>query len=195
MQNKCVLPFINQDYQWDGPCCILQDYDRQNDLQELLDDHRNNRQSRFCRECYKVENIGIKSKRQFYNGLYSSYLDLDVRSLKTAVMPVGNQCNLYCVMCGPHASTSWFKKNNFMGDAYKWGKEDVIKEKIDIDFDSFQHIEFIGGETLRSASLWTTLTKLDKSVKFSLQTHSLTCLYWTCPFSCISLKHESKQKW
>ena len=171
MQNKCVLPFINQDYQWNKPCCVLEDYDRQNDLQELLDDHRNNRQSRFCRRCYKNENIGIKSKRQFYNGLYSSYLDLEVRSLKTAVIPVGNKCNLYCVMCNPYASTSWFKKYNFMGDAHKWGKDDVIKEKIDIDFDSIEHIEFIGGETLRSDSLWTTLTELDKSVKFSLQTN------------------------
>ena len=171
MQNKCVLPFINQDYNANKPCCILNDYDDQN-LEELIDDHRNNRQSRFCRKCYKVENIGLKSNRQIYNGLFSTHLDLDSRSLKTAVVPVGNKCNLYCVMCYPGASTAWFKKYNSMGKAKYWGKEDVIKENIDsVDLDRFEHIEFIGGETLKSAGLWKTLAKLKKSVNFSLQTN------------------------
>ena len=176
MQNKCVLPFINQDYNANAPCCVLNDYKDQN-LEELVDDHRNNRQSRFCRECYKIENVGLKSKRQFYNDFFSSHLDLDSRSLKTAVVPVGNKCNLYCVMCYPGASTSWFKKYNSMGKAKYWGKEDVIKENIDsVDLDRFEHIEFIGGETLKSTGLWKTLANMKKSVKFSLQTNGTVVL-------------------
>ena len=107
-----------------------------------------------------------------YNGLFSTHLNLNLRSLKTAVVPVGNKCNLYCVMCYPGASTAWFKKYNSMGKAKYWGKEDVIKENIDsVDLDRFEHIEFIGGETLQSAGLWNTLAKLKKSVNFSLQTN------------------------
>ena len=107
-----------------------------------------------------------------YNNIYSSQLYSDSRVLKTAVVPVGNKCNLYCVMCGPNFSTAWFKKHRAMGVGKKWEKKDVIKDTIaDIDLDSFQHLEFIGGETLLSNELWDRLAKLKKSVKFSLQTN------------------------
>ena len=74
MTNKCVLPFINQDYQFNSPCCVLQEFKAERDTEQLLEDHRNNRRSKFCRNCWKAEDIGIISKRQKDNKIYENYL-------------------------------------------------------------------------------------------------------------------------
>jgi hypothetical protein len=141
-------------------------------MEQLLDDHRNNRKSKFCESCWKIEESGIKSKRQAYNESYGMQGSLTERSVNMAVIPVGNVCNLYCVTCNPMLSTSWFKKhqsmhtNNYKGKAITDIKVSDIK-----DIGQLKHIEFIGGETLKSPSLWQYLTTLDREKSFSLQTN------------------------
>jgi wyosine [tRNA(Phe)-imidazoG37] synthetase (radical SAM superfamily) len=174
MSNKCVLPFINNDYQSNSPCCLLNDFKTNRDTQELLDDHRNNRRSKFCDACWKSEDLGIISKRQISNETNKESLAQTERSVSTAVIPVGNLCNLYCVTCGPGCSTSWLKKYpRVYGDQLP--KNDGVIMNIrasDIrDIEKIKHIEFIGGETLKSASLWKYLEVLDKEKPFSLQTN------------------------
>ena len=180
MENKCVLPFINQDYQFDVPCCILDDFKADRDTDQLLDDHRNNRQSRFCDGCWKTEALGIKSKRQIANETYKENLAQTERSVSTAVIPIGNVCNLYCVTCNPMVSTSWIKKYQNVYFDLSQGRAEKFKEmKVITDIKSsdvrdihkIKHIEFIGGETLKSASLWNYLSILDKDKSFSLQTN------------------------
>ena len=174
MTNKCVLPFINQDYQFNSPCCLLQGFEAERDTEQLLEDHRNNRRSKFCRSCWKTEDSGLTSKRHQYNKLYENYLLLNKRMVKIAVIPVGNVCNLYCVTCVPESSTSWIKKYNQMYPSMNIRNHKIITEikPSDVDnIDELEHIEFIGGETLKSISLWQYLKGLDKNTKFSLQTN------------------------
>lgn len=174
MKNKCVLPFINNDYQINSPCCILNNFETDRDLPQLLDDHRNNRRSKFCSFCWKTEDIGIKSKRQIANETYKESLSQTERSVSTSVIPVGNVCNLYCITCGPTKSTSWIKKNQQVYVGQLLGNDQVITniKASDIkDIEKIKHIEFIGGETLKSASLWNYLEVLDKEKSFSLQTN------------------------
>ena len=166
MTNKCVLPFINQDYQFNSPCCQLKGFNAERDTEQLLEDHRNNRRSNFCSDCWKTEDSGLISKRQKDNKVYEKHLLLNKRIVKNAVIPVGNVCNLYCVTCNPGLSTSWIKKYNQMYPGMKIGREQIID-----NINELEHIEFIGGETLRSASLWQYLEGLDRNTAFALQTN------------------------
>lgn len=176
--NKCVLPFINYDYQSNSPCCILQKYDDGKDRGELLADHTANKKSRFCEGCWKTEEVwGIESKRQQYNRLYEQYLEQTHNDVKLNIIPVGNVCNLSCLTCGPNASTGWFKKYNFINNTkLKHTLEQNINTENLKDIKGVEHIEFIGGETLQSQSLWDYLKIMDKSVSFSLQTNGTVVL-------------------
>jgi len=180
MSNKCVRPFIAHDYQTNNPCCMLgKNYEKQS-LPELLSDHNKGIRSRFCRRCYKTEDEGGISKRLVSNRLYERYLGLSKRNVKIVVIPTGNLCNLYCVMCHPDSSTAWWKKASSM-----YPKEKIITERglvLETDpshisqIKNLEHIEFIGGETLKSFSLWKVLSNLKKSTSFSLQTNGTVTL-------------------
>ena len=174
MENKCVLPFINHDYQVDSPCCQLQNFKTDSDTEQLLDDHRNNRRSKFCDSCWKLEDLGAESKRQIANETYKESLAQTERAISTAVIPVGNVCNLYCITCHPDASTSWLKKYQHMYPDRPQTSGTVLTDIKSSDIrgiDKLKHIEVIGGETLRSRSLWEYLATLDKKKIFSLQTN------------------------
>jgi len=173
MDNKCILPFINNDYQSNSPCCILQKYNDKTDRSELITDHTNNKKSKFCEACWKAEDTGVKSKRQQYNMLYKQHLNQTHRDVKSNVIPVGNVCGLSCITCGPGPSTGWFKKYNFINknNPSKYTVEQHIKTENLKDINNIEHIEFIGGETLQSQSLWKYLKTMDKNVSFSLQTN------------------------
>lgn len=174
MGNKCVLPFIGQDYQSDSPCCLLENYDKES-LQKLLDDHNSGVKSEFCRQCWDQESVGGSSKRLLYNDLYSRHLSQSQRSVKISVIPVGNLCNLHCVMCHTGASTGWWKKHASMYPEKNTGKPkelilDIDHAQIDA-MEDLEHVEFIGGETLKSFSLWKLLSRMKKTTGFSLQTN------------------------
>lgn len=177
MDNKCVLPFINHDYQTDSPCCILSNYKNKRDQQQLIEDHKNNKKSNYCSKCWSSEEAGIRSKRQRYNDLYKKYLPQIDRNVKISVIPTGNICNLSCIICNPSFSTAWIKKyQNMHGDKRKVEIIKNINSKDIENINKLDHIEFIGGETLKSASLWDYLKKLDKNTSFSLQTNGTVIL-------------------
>lgn len=177
IDNKCVLPFINHDYQLNSPCCILQKYKDKTDRSELIADHTANKKSRFCEACWKTEDTGVESKRQQYNRLYKPYLKQTRKDIKLNIIPVGNVCGLSCITCGPGPSTGWFKKYNFINNTPpKRDVEQNIKTENLKDINNVEHIEFIGGETLQSQSLWDYLKIMDKNVSFSLQTNGTIIL-------------------
>ena len=177
MDNKCVLPFINHDYQSNSPCCILQEYNDKTDRDELIAEHVANKKSRFCEGCWKTEEVGIESKRQQYNRFYKKYLKQTHEDVKLNIIPVGNICGLSCITCGPNSSTGWFKKYNFINNKLsKYTIEQNIKTENLKDINNVDHIEFIGGETLQSQSLWNYLKIMDKNVSFSLQTNGTIIL-------------------
>lgn len=177
MDNKCVLPFINHDYQFDSPCCILSNYKDNRDQQQLIEDHKNNKRSIYCSNCWSSEEVGIRSKRQRYNDLYKKYLSQIDRNVKISVIPTGNICNLSCIICDPSFSTAWIKKYQYMyGDKKKVKIIKNIDSKDIENINKLDHIEFIGGETLKSFSLWEYLKKLDKNTSFSLQTNGTVTL-------------------
>lgn len=177
MKNKCVLPFISTDYNAQSPCCALTDF-KENNFEELVNDHKNDKRSRFCTECWKEEDEGVISRRQYYNNQYAEYMEQTDIQTRLSIIPVGNVCNLYCVTCSPSGSTSWWKKYNSMYPGKKYYEEylnSTVRNTIDktqlSKIENLKHVEFIGGETLKSAELWNYLSRMDKSSSFSLQTN------------------------
>jgi len=130
-----------------------------------------------CRKCFVEESNGIISKRQWETQVWEQRLDLDSVLAKTSEdgsMPLeipyfdlrlGNTCQLKCIMCSPHDSSSWIKdwklqypkyQNQDLQIDQRWdrGYDYTWYQKgsfIDTMKDQVKHIKelyFAGGEPL-----------------------------------------------
>jgi MoaA/NifB/PqqE/SkfB family radical SAM enzyme len=84
-----------------------------------------------CTKCFQEEASGITSKRQWETEVWDEQLDIDgiVNSITDdGSLPVsipyfdlrlGNLCQLKCVMCSPHDSSSWIKDWKLQYPKYK----------------------------------------------------------------------------
>ena len=84
-----------------------------------------------CTKCFQEEANGITSKRQWETEVWNEQLDIDGIVSTTAEdgsLPVsipyfdlrlGNMCQLKCVMCSPHDSSSWIKDWKLQYPKYK----------------------------------------------------------------------------
>lgn len=91
----------------------------------------NNEYPTSCIKCYQEEQNGIVSKRQWETQVWKERLNLDSIVSKTGIdgsLPVdipyfdlrlGNMCQLKCVMCSPHDSSSWIKEWKLQFPRYK----------------------------------------------------------------------------
>lgn len=83
-----------------------------------------------CKKCYNEEKQGISSKRNWETAVWNDRLNLSEIVSKTELdgsLPVhipyfdlrlGNACQLKCVMCSPHDSSSWIKDWKIQKDQY-----------------------------------------------------------------------------
>jgi MoaA/NifB/PqqE/SkfB family radical SAM enzyme len=104
------------------------------------------RKPESCLKCYKEEDNGIVSKRQWETKVWSERIDLDNIVAQTAAdgsLPVnvpyfdlrlGNMCQLKCIMCSPHDSSAWIKEWKAQLPKYKT-IELKTDQHWDIDFD------------------------------------------------------------
>lgn len=106
----------------------------------------NNEYPSSCSKCYQEELNGIVSKRQWETKVWKERLDIEEivnRTQPDGALPVdipyfdlrlGNLCQLKCIMCSPHDSSSWIKEWKAQYPKYK-----TIELKQDqswnIDFD------------------------------------------------------------
>jgi MoaA/NifB/PqqE/SkfB family radical SAM enzyme len=84
-----------------------------------------------CQKCFNEEANGIQSKRQWETMVWKERLDIGDIVSKTGTdgsLPVnvpyfdlrlGNMCQLKCVMCSPHDSSSWIKDWKLQYPKYK----------------------------------------------------------------------------
>jgi len=99
-----------------------------------------------CTKCFKEESSGITSKRQWETSVWQQRLDIDsivAETSKDGSLPVsipyfdlrlGNMCQLKCIMCSPHDSSSWIKEWKLQYPKYKT-IELKKDQEWDIDFD------------------------------------------------------------
>jgi hypothetical protein len=96
-----------------------------------------------CTKCFQEESKGIKSKRNWETMVWSDRLDINSivsRTAEDGSLPVnipyfdlrlGNMCQLKCVMCSPHDSSSWIKEWKIQYPKYK-----TVELKQDQSWDS-----------------------------------------------------------
>ena len=97
-----------------------------------------------CLKCYKEEDAGHNSKRQWETHYWNKRVDLDTVLAETNEdgsippkiryidMRFGTKCNLKCVMCSPHDSSLWVKdhqalypqiENENLKQTMEWNKK------------------------------------------------------------------------
>lgn len=130
-----------------------------------------------CTKCFKEEANGIVSKRQWETVVWKERMDLDSIVAKTqpdGSLPVeipyfdlrlGNTCQLKCIMCSPHDSSSWVREWKIQYPKYKtielktdqrwdndfdysWYKKGSFLEDMRGQASSIRELYFAGGEPL-----------------------------------------------
>lgn len=130
-----------------------------------------------CKKCFIEERNGISSKRNWETQVWKERIDLDKIIKNTnddGSLPLyipyfdlrlGNACQLKCIMCSPHDSSSWIKdwkhqKNQYSDSLlkhdqdwninynYQWFKKGNFLNSIKNQSDSIKELYFAGGEPL-----------------------------------------------
>ena len=136
-----------------------------------------------CSKCYKEERAGHNSKRMWETAYWSKRVDIKKLIEETdqdgSIPPqlayidlrFGTKCQLACVMCSPHDSSSWIKewkeiyptventalkqtmmwenKGSVNGSSYNWHKQNpVFWKQFYEQIPNMQQLYFAGGESL-----------------------------------------------
>jgi hypothetical protein len=139
-----------------------------------------------CKKCFVEESNGIVSKRQWETIVWKDRVDLDAIVASTTddgAIPVnipyfdlrlGNLCQLKCIMCSPHDSSSWIKdwkvqypkyqtfqlKNDQGWDSkfdYTWYKKGSFLDTMRNQAANIRELYFAGGEPLLIPEHYTIL--------------------------------------
>lgn len=154
-----------------GPCCqaihtALVPGIEPTEQPRLLEIKELNKQGQLtsdCQSCISVENAQGRSRRLAQKEFYKNYQGTGLRSLD---LHLGNLCNLRCVICSEHNSSSW------VADARALGKNitDVIydkKNQFDIRWlaqhKDLEMVHFWGGEPLMTPAQLIFLEELKKN--------------------------------
>lgn len=130
-----------------------------------------------CTKCFEEESKGIVSKRQWETAVWQERLDINSIVDKTnpdGSLPVdipyfdlrlGNLCQLKCVMCSPHDSSSWIKDWKLQYPNYKtfelkqdqrwnrnfdytWYQKGTFLDTMKTQAHNIKELYFAGGEPL-----------------------------------------------
>lgn len=130
-----------------------------------------------CEKCFEEETQGIMSKRQWETIVWKERIDIEEVVSKTQLdgtLPVdipyfdlrlGNMCQLKCVMCSPHDSSSWIKDWKIQYPQYKtfelkqdqgwnrefdytWYQKGNFLDTMKLQAHNIKELYFAGGEPL-----------------------------------------------
>jgi hypothetical protein len=130
-----------------------------------------------CTKCFEEESKGIVSKRQWESVVWNDRLDMatiidatgEDGSLPVDIpyfdLRLGNLCQLKCIMCSPHDSSSWIKEWKIQYPKYKtielkqdqqwdsdfdytWYKKGSFLSDMRLQAYSIRELYFAGGEPL-----------------------------------------------
>lgn len=137
----------------------------------------NNEVPQSCTKCFREESVGIVSKRQWETKVWTERLDLssivaqmaDDGSMPATIpyfdLRLGNICQLKCIMCSPHDSSSWIKEWKLQYPKYKtielktdqswnskfdytWYQKGSFLESMKSQASNIKELYFAGGEPL-----------------------------------------------
>jgi radical SAM protein with 4Fe4S-binding SPASM domain len=219
----CVMPWVNISTDVNGslrPCCkftqpnIANEYQLPNmkdgkidvlwndqGFQKLRQAFLDGKKPKECHQCWEEEDAGFKSMRQsFVNKVNLSNIEFSPIAKSGPIaydLKLSNVCNLKCRICGPTASSTFFKehkerykeryvkifedKNDWMYKSEYWLENKFFNtdnEPVFIEWlNNMQHLEITGGEPMTSPEnlkLLKTLDELDlsKNITFLMNTNT-----------------------
>ena len=219
----CVMPWVNLSTDVNGslrPCCkfaqpnVANEYQLPNmkdgRIDELWNDQGfqnlrqaflNGKKPKECHQCWEEEDAGFKSMRQsFVNKVNLSNIEFSPITKSGPIaydLKLSNVCNLKCRICGPTASSTFFKehkerykeryvrvfedKNDWMYKSEYWLENKFFNtdnEQVFVEWlHNMQHLEITGGEPMTSPEnlkLLKTLDDLDlsKNITFLMNTNT-----------------------
>lgn len=111
---------------------------------------------RSCQKCFEEEANGINSKRKWETEVWQSRIDIDKIVNQTSAdgsLPVnipyfdlrlGNTCQLKCIMCSPHDSSSWISDWKIQHSKYTLSELQVDQNwNTNWDYNWYQNSEFL----------------------------------------------------
>ena len=165
----CVLPWYSVEINGKNktPCCLLtKGYNITQVKKDLLSDVP----SKACQKCWDIELSGQDSRRVQENRFLDWKLDRDIEEIQndcidghaqTSMYQVtlSNLCNQACVTCNSAASTKWAEIEKKMGMiSSSIYRSDLIDHEI--NFDTVQRINLLGGEPMFDPRSFELLRKL-----------------------------------
>lgn len=124
-----------------------------------------------CEVCYNNEAAGLRSRRQGTFDLYESFLNdaqLDDSQGPIAIdYSVGNLCNLKCIICSPHSSTSWISDHIKLYNKTNQSKYKKYNQLEIVDASLLRNLKYIhfhgGGDPLMSDHHQNLLLQVKKA--------------------------------
>ena len=178
--SRCILPWISVETTPMGttrPCCLytdeipnvdlkthtLEDAFASETMQELRTQFSNDEKPDGCRNCWREEDAGKKSKREYmlekFKHIDIDYTDTSGKELVFLDLKLGNICNLKCRICGSWSSSKWAKEElDYSNDpdnhiartwlkAGQWPREsEHFWTQLDEMLPQVKYFEFTGGE-------------------------------------------------
>jgi len=178
--HRCILPWISVEATPMGttrPCCLytdeipdidlqthtLEDAFNSKTMQELRTQFSNDEKPDGCRNCWREEDAGKKSKREYmlekFKHVDVDYSDTNGKQLVFLDLKLGNICNLKCRICGSWSSSKWAKEELDYSDdpdnhiartwlkAGQWPRESAhFWTQLDEILPQVKYFEFTGGE-------------------------------------------------
>lgn len=169
MDTFCVLPWYSHEIQRGSvtSCCLLP---ADHDIEQIKKDLLAGVQNPSCDKCWRLENTGVKSRRQQENEFLDYKLDRDIDLIRQDAAS-GNQksmlyqvvtsniCNQACVTCNSGYSTKWaeIEKRQGLQPKKRWT---LRGQDLEIDFQSARRISLLGGEPLFDSYTFEILQNL-----------------------------------
>ena len=168
--SKCVLPwihyYINPQGQV-GPCCMFDERFPQGNVntqgtenidsmlegvrQYMLAGKRHN----TCSTCWKKEDAGLKSARQYANHRWANYKESTDVVLRHLDIRISNKCNFMCRMCSGKFSNriaqeerKLYGNTKYFDEQIETTLEDKIFDLVVKNVDTLEEVYFAGGEPL-----------------------------------------------
>ena len=204
MSSKCILPWISIETTPLGnvrPCCLyrdeLPDIDlKTHTLQEAFDSKamrdlrrsfRRGEKPDGCRNCWREEDAGKKSKREYMLEKFKDEpVDYSTNSGNDLVfidLKLGNICNLKCRICGSWSSSTFAAeevrfegRDSFHYQMLKDGawprRNQKFWTEIDKLMEQIRYLEFTGGEPFMIQEHFDLLQRMvDQGIASNVEIH------------------------
>lgn len=217
----CVYPFVHLATFTNGdvtPCCVARAYKNINLRDITLEEawnHESVKEIRRkmlagervsnCQDCYNAEDHGVDSHRTSSNRVFEKEHgitrdqfnsdELNISTLITLDLRLGNTCNLKCIMCRPNESHKWFDdiqklkkvslpqvvaadveyKNNYNRNDYNWITNELFWANIDSILPNIKEFIFGGGEPFMLKEVKELLKKaidMDLAKQLTIRFHT-----------------------